>query len=372
MARYVWQLDGWPNFRWDSKALLQPLGQVRRLQGRLFGEAGAIGLELQAEVMTRNAVTTAAIEGERLDLVSVRSSVARRLGLSTSGHPLSERHVEGLVEVLFDATEQYSTPLTAERLKDWQAALFPTGRSGIRKIMVGQWRRGGDPMQVVSGPLGRETVHYEALPWKRVPGEMKRFLRWWDSPPEDLDGLLRAALAHFWLVTIHPFEDGNGRVSRAVADMALSQDEGSGQRLYSMSAQISEERDTYYKILETHQAGEGDLTGWMVWFLECLERSMQTSLSLFSTTLEKARFWQHVVDVELNPRQKKVINRLLDAGPDGFEGGLTNRKYRGMTKTTRETAKRDLADMLMKSILVRNPGRGRSVSYRLAWPTQGN
>lgn len=368
MTRYIWQHKNWPIFRWDSEVLLQPLGQVRLLQGQLFGEAGAIGLELRAEVMTKDALTTAAIEGERLDLASVRSSVARRLGLSTAGHPPTERHIDGLVEMLFDATENHGEPLIAGRLKGWQAALFPTGWSGLRKIRVGQWRRGGDPMQVVSGPVGREKVHFEAPPSDRVPAEMKRFLQWWASSPENLDGLLRAALAHFWLVTIHPFEDGNGRISRAVADMALSQDEGTGCRLYSMSVQISEERDTYYDVLERHQREDGEITGWMVWFLQCLGRSIRRSDSAIRNTLDKARFWQQSAEVGLNSRQKKVINRLLDAGPDGFEGGLTNRKYRGMTKTTRESAKRDLADLVEKGILVKNPGSGRSVSYRLVLP----
>lgn len=368
MVRYIWQREDWPNFRWDSEELLQPLGQARLVQGQLFGEAGAIGLELQAEVMVRNAVTTAAIEGERLDLASVRSSVARRLGLSPAGHPPTERHVDGLVEMLFDATENHGEPLTAGRLKGWQAALFPTGRSGMKKIRVGQWRKGSDPMQVVSGPVGREKVHFEAPPSDRVPAEMERFLRWWRLSPKDLDGLLRAALAHFWLVTIHPFEDGNGRISRAVADMALSQDEGTGCRLYSMSAQISEERDRYYGVLERHQKGDGEITGWMVWFLQCLGRSIRRSDSAIRNTLDKARFWQQSAEVGLNPRQKKVINRLLDAGPDGFEGGLTNRKYRGMTRISRETAKRDLADLVEKGILLINAGKGRSVSYRLAWP----
>lgn len=368
MPRYIWQDKNWPEFKWDSKALLNPLGQVRLLQGRLYGEAGAIGLEQEAEVMTRNAVTTAAIEGERLDLASVRSSVARRLGLSVAGHPPTERHIDGLVEMLFDATVNCGEPLTGERLKSWQAALFPTGRSGLRKIRVGEWREGNDPMQVVSGAMGREKVHFEAPPSDRIPSEMERFFRWWGSPPVDLDGLLRAGVAHFWLVTIHPFEDGNGRVARAVADMALSQDEGTGRRLYCMSAQIHKERDTYYEILEQHQKGDGEITGWMVWFLECLGRSIQRSESTIRSVLEKARFWQQAAEVSLNKRQKKVVNRLLDAGPEGFEGGMTNRKYRGMTRTTRETAKRDLADLLEKGILVRNPGSGRSTSYRLVWP----
>lgn len=370
MPRYIWQHTNWPDFRWDSHTLLNPLGQARLLQGRLFGQAGSIGLDLEAEFMTRNAMTTAAIEGERLDLAAVRSSVARHLGLSGTGHAPAERHVDGLVEMLFDATANYDAPLTGERLKNWQAALFPTGWSGLRKIGVGRWRDGDDPMQVVSGPMGRETVQFEAMPSALVPQEIERFLQWWESPPGDLDGLLRAGIAHLWLVTIHPFDDGNGRVSRAVADMALSQDEGCGRRLYSMSAQIHEERDTYYDTLKRHQKGDGEITGWLVWFLQCLGRSIERSISTIDKVLDKARFWQKMAEVRLNERQKKVLNRLLDAGPGGFEGGLTNRKYRGMTRTTRETAKRDLADLAGKGILVKNPGRGRSTSYRLVLPEQ--
>ena len=368
MVQYVWQTPAWPKFFWNSAVLLQMLGQTRKAQGRLLGEVEYIGLEMQADVLTDEAFTTAAIEGEKLDRNSVRSSVARRLGLPTAGLPGTERHVDGLVEMLLDATVNYDKPLTSERLKGWQAALFPTGYSGIQNILVGDWRKGPDPMQVVSGPIGKEKVHYEAPPAKHLDRQMEYFLSWWNSPPENFDGLLRAALAHFWFVAIHPFEDGNGRIARAITDMALAQDEQIGFRLYSMSLKISEERDNYYNILEKTQKGDGDLTDWLVWFMGCLERSILRSEVEVGHTLRKSKFWQQSAKVMLNERQKKVINRLLDAGPDGFEGGITNRKYKGMTKVSRETAKRDIADLVKKGILVKNPGGGRNVSYTFLWP----
>lgn len=325
-------------------------------------------MELQAEVLVEEAFTTAAIEGEKLDRDSIRSSVARRLGLPTAGLPPTVRHVDGLVEMLIDATSRHDDPLSRDRLKGWHAALFPTGYSGMHKILIGEWREGSDPMRVVSGPIGKERVHYEAPPAHRLEGEMAQFLEWWHSPsPEIMDGLIRAGLAHFWFVSIHPFEDGNGRIARAITDMALAQDECTGRRLYSMSAQINAERDDYYRVLERNQRGDGDVTDWQVWFLGCLERSIHRSEAEVQTALQKARFWQSHAETDLNERQRKVVNRLLDAGPGKFEGGLTNRKYVGMTKVSRETAKRDIADLVGKGILVRNPGGGRSVSYDLVW-----
>ncbi len=368
MAQYIWQLQNWTDFRWSSEMLLGPLGQARKSQGRLLGEAEYLGLEMQAEVLTEEAFTTAAIEGEPLDRSSVRSSVARRLGLPTAGLPATERHVDGLVDMLVDATVNHERPLTQERLKGWNAALFPTGYSNLVKITVGQWRLGTEPMQVVSGPTGKEKVHYEAPPSDRLDMEMDRFLMWWTARSRQLDGIIRAALAHFWFVTIHPFDDGNGRIARAITDMALAQDEKTGLRLYSMSAQIAAERDDYYDILERTQKGDGDITEWHVWFLGCLEKAVRRSEKEVQHAVIKARFWQHFVVYAFNERQKKVINRLLNAEPGGFEGGLTNRKYKGMTKVSRETAKRDIADLVEKGGLVRNPGGGRSISYELVWP----
>ncbi len=367
MAEYIWQQQGWPRFTWDSAVILPALGKTRQAQGRLLGRMSEFGLVLQAEVLVEDAFTTAAIEGEKLDRDSVRSSVARRLGLSTAGLSSTERRVDGLVEMLVDATKNHDQPLTAARLKGWQAALFPTGYAGMKKIAVARWRTGGNPMQVVSGPIGREKVHFEAPPAGRLAAEMKRFLGWFNDPPAKLEGLVRAAVAHLWLVTIHPFEDGNGRVGRAVADMALAQDEGTGVRCYSMSAQIGAERENYYNILERTQKRDGDITAWVVWFLVCLERAMRRSEYQVEQAFAKARFWQRWSSLDLNRRQRKVVNRLLDAGPGGFVGGLTNRKYRAMSATTRETAKRDIAVLVEKGILVRNPGGGRSASYELAW-----
>jgi Fic family protein len=319
-------------------------------------------LEIQADVLTEEAVTTAAIEGEQLNRERVRSSVARRLGLPTAGLPKTERTIDGLVEMLLDATRNFNQPMTPARLKSWQAALFPTGYSGLRKIVTGDWRRG--PMEVVSGPIGKEVVHYQAPTSDKVNPMMKEFLGWFKNPGIDLDGLVRAAVAHFWFVTIHPFDDGNGRIARALADMALAQDEKTDCRMYSMSAQIGAERDDYYDILERTQKGSGDITEWTTWFLSCLGRAIGRAEGEVHKAMEKARMWQDIAGHNLNERQKKVINKLFEAG-DEFEGGLTTSKYIGMTKTTRETAKRDIADLLAKGVLARNPAKGRGSSYYL-------
>ena len=260
MVNYIWQLPSWPEFHWDNAELLRPLGITRQIQGKLLAKSEYFGLGIRAEVLTQEAFTTAAIEGEILDRNSVRSSVARRLGLPTAGLPPAERHIDGLVEMLINATRNHNEPLTASRLKGWQAALFPTGYSGMSKIVVGDWRRGTEPMQVVSGPIEKEKVHYEAPPATTVEGEVERFLAWFRSSPEQMDGLIRAAIAHLWFVTIHPFQDGNGRIARAIADMPLAQDENKDFRLYSMSAQIRTEQDNYYNILEQTQKGNGDIT----------------------------------------------------------------------------------------------------------------
>ncbi len=372
MADYVWQHPDWTSrLRWNSERLLTPLAAARRRQGEILGKTAGLGfdlgLEAQALILTDEAVMTAAIEGEVLDRESVRSSVARKLGLPTAGLPLTARHVDGLVEMIVDATERFDEPLTEERLRGWNAALFPSGYSGIQPIIVGDWRKSDEPMRVVSGPVGRETVHFEAPPAARVPGEMKRFLEWYVADPDPEDGLLRAGLAHFWFVTIHPFEDGNGRLARAITDMTIARDEGTPLRLYSMSAQIRTEQDAYYDILEQTQRGDGELTGWLTWFAGCLERAVTNSEERLDLVLIKARFWQGYTEVPLSERQRKVVNRMLDAGPGGFEGGLTTRKYLGMTRTSRATAQREIADLLAKGLLVRRPGGGRSTSYEIAW-----
>jgi Fic family protein len=269
--------------------------------------------------------------------------------------------------MLIDATRNCATPLTASRLKGWQASLFPTGYAGLHSIVTGDWRRDKTPMQVISGPIGKEKIHFEAPPAASVPAEIKQFLAWFKSSPDRLDGLVRAAEAHLRFVTIHPFADGNGRVARAITDMALAQDEKKGFRLYSMSARINAEREQYYNVLERTQKGKGDITEWIIWFLECLQRAMEQSALEINKVMDKARFWRNVADYNLNDRQKKAVNKLLDAGPGGFEGGMTNKKYRAMTRTTRETAKRDLIQLVGMGILRKNPGGGRSASYDLFW-----
>jgi Fic family protein len=353
---------------WNSDELMLPLGRTRLAQGELLAKAEHLEIELYAEQLEEEVFSTAAIEGVRLDRAQIRSSVERRLGIKTAGVIHPEKHIDGLVQVLIDATQNYSRKLSVERLKGWQAALFPSGYSGIHRIIIGDWRKSTSPMQVVSGSAEREIVHFEAPPANRLEKEMSAFLSWFNSPVEEMDGIIRAAQAHLYFVTIHPFEDGNGRIARAVSDMALALDEGRSRRFYSMSARILSERAEYYDILEKTQRGNGDITQWLVWFLECMERALRAAEIQIKHAGEKARLWQGLSNTALNPRQKKVINRLSESGRDGFEGGMTNNKYRRMTKTTRETAKRDLADLMEKGVLRRNPGGGRSTSYSLVWP----
>jgi Fic family protein len=372
VTEYIWQQPDWTSsFRWSSDRLLAPLAAARRRQGEILGLAAAlgfdVGLEARAIALVDEAVTTAAIVGERLSRDTVRSSVARKLGLPTAGLPPAARHVDGLVEMLVEATRHSTEPLTAERLWGWNAALFPTGYSGTQRIATGSWRSATAPMRVVSGPEGRETVHFEAPPAPAVPDEMDRFLAWFEHSTHPADGVLRAGLAHFWFVTIHPFDDGNGRIARAIADMALARDEGSALRLYSMSAQIQAEQSTYYEILERSQRGDGDLTEWLSWFAGCLGRAIERSQDRVSQAVDTARFWQDHGGASLSERQKKVVNRMLDAGRGGFEGGMTTRKYLALTRCSRATAQREIADLVAKGLFVKRPGGGRSTSYDLAW-----
>lgn len=356
---------------WESKPLLPLISKARLVQGRLLTRVAHLGFKLgreaQADILTEEAVKTSAIEGEHLNWDSVRSSVARHLGISTAGLKPANRSVDGLVEVLLDATQNYNKPLTRERLKNWQAALFPTGHSGLRKIRTGKWRGTEHAMQVVSGAMGREKIHYEAPPGEKVESEMKDFLSWWKTSLEQEEGLLRSGLAHFYFVTIHPFEDGNGRIARALTDMALAQDEKLSTRYYSLSSQIMEERDDYYAILESSQKEKGDLTEWLKWYLDCYARAVEKAEKLIADVLAKAEFWQRHNAISINERQRKVINRLLDAGKGGFEGGLTTRKYVSMTKASRATAFREISDLLEKRILRQRNAKGRSVSYDLTW-----
>ena len=384
--KYIWQCDSWPKLTWDSNILLSLLGKVRFLQGTLLGRVKRLGFRLgeeaQADILTEETIKTAAIEGERLNLQMVRSSVARHLGLREAGLISATRSIDGLVEVILDATQKHQKALSADRLRGWHAALFPTGYSGLHKIRVGQWR-GKEPMQVVSGPVGKEKVHFEAPPGEVVEFQMRQFLRWWEESRKNTDGILRAGLAHFYFVTVHPFEDGNGRIARALTDMALAQDEKLNVRYYSLSSQIMEERNGYYDILEKCSKSDcaaahtglsdkasysTDVTKWLVWFLECFERAIQRSDKIIGRVLSKADFWQDHAQDLLNDRQKKVLNRMLDAGPGGFEGGLTTRKYVGMNKVSRATAFREISDMIEKKIVRQLPGKGRSVRYDLIWP----
>jgi Fic family protein len=368
--KYIWQQEEWPALRWRIASLLPLISQARLIQGKFLSHVESLGFglekEARAEVLVEETVKTSAIEGETLNRETVRSSVARRLGLPSAGLSRPDRAVDGLVEVLLEATMKFDQPLTAARIKRWQAALFPGGYSGLTKIRVGKWR-GSQPMQVLSGPIGHEKIHYEAPPGVRAEKEMKRFLSWWKASPGREDGLIRAGLAHFYFVTIHPFEDGNGRLARVLTDMALAQDENLSTRYYSLSSQIMAEREEYYRVLEKGQKGDGEITEWLAWFLGCYRRAVEGAEQLMTTALNKARFWRDHAATELNERQRKVINRLLDAGPGGFQGGLTTRKYGSLVKTSRVTAYREIADLLEKGLLKQNPSKGRSTSYDLKY-----
>ena len=360
---YIWEQHKWPDLTWESERLAALLGQVSREQGRLLGRMQDLGFELRREAqlstLTEDVVRSSEIEGEKLDNDQVSSSIARRLGMDVGGLVPADRDVEGVVEMMLDATVNYAQPLTADRLFGWHAALFPAGRSGLRKITVGNWRDdSGGPTQVVSGPIGRQKVHYEAPPAARVPKEMDRFLNWFEAPGST-DPLLIAGLAHLWFVTIHPFDDGNGRIARAIGDMALARSERSTQRFYSMSAQIRRERSDYYATLERTQKGALDITPWQEWFLSCLRRAIEGSQDTLGAVLEKARFWERFAQQSLNERQVKVLNRLLD----GFEGKLTTSKWAKLTKCSQDTAYRDILDLVERGALRKEPGGGRSTSY---------
>lgn len=366
MATYIHELAHWPTFQWNAEQLAEPLAAVSRRQGRLIGHMAALGFQLRAEAvlttLTEDVLKSSEIEGEVLDKEQVRSSIARRLGLDIGALGPSDRHVEGVVEMMLDATQNYAAPLTAERLFGWHAALFPTGRSGIGRIVVGAWRDGSSgPMQVVSGPVGRETVHYEAPAAELLAHEMAAFLEWFDSEAP-MDPVLKAAVAHLWFVTIHPFDDGNGRIARAIADMALARSENSPQRFYSLSAQIRQERKAYYHLLEATQKGDLDITGWLEWFLACLGRAFDGAEATLSNVLNKARFWEAQAGAAFNARQRKVLDLLLE----GFDGKLTNAKWAAIAKTSPDTALRDLNDLVARGVLVKDPAGGRSTSYSLA------
>ena len=363
---YIHELKGWPRFRWSAEKIAEQLASVRHRQGRLIGHMEALGFNLQQEAvlktLTADVLKSSEIEGEKLNAEQVRSSIARRLGIDIGALKPVDRNIEGVVEMMLDATGNYNHRLTSERLFGWHAALFPTGRSGMRKISAGAWRDDSEgPMQVASGPLGREHVHYEAPKAELVDREMTSFLDWFDSN-DKIDAVLQAGLAHLWFVTIHPFDDGNGRIARAIADMALARSEHSPHRFYSMSAQIQKEHKDYYDILERTQKETMDVTPWMEWFLGCLDRAIDGAQDTLSTVLDKARFWERIKDVRLNERQRKVINRLLD----GFDGKLTTSKYAALAKCSQDTAHRDILALVERRVLVQNAEGGRSTSYSLA------
>jgi Fic family protein len=362
---YIHELAAWPNLCWSDEQLGQPLAAVRHRQGRLIGYMEALGFPLREEAvlrtLTEDVLKSSEIEGEVLDREQVRSSIARRLGMDIGGLVDADRNVEGIVEMMLDATQNYARPLTVDRLFDWHAALFPTGRSGMTRITVGTWRTAtSGPMQVVSGPIGREQVHYEAPSAERLDAEMARFLDWFETAMPD--PVVKAGVAHLWFVTIHPFDDGNGRIARAIADQALARAEGTAQRFYSMSAQIRAERKAYYAMLESTQNGGLDITPWLVWFIGCLDRAFDGAETILGSVMRKARFWDSIAGQPLNERQRKVINRLLD----GFEGKLTNAKWAALAKTSPDTALRDISDLVQRGILVKDAAGGRSTSYSLA------
>lgn len=362
---YIWERTEWPALTWDNESLSTLLARVSREQGRLLGRMEALGFKLRSEAhlrtLTEDVVKSSEIEGEKLDTDQVRSSIARRLGLNVGGLVPADRDVEGIVEMMLDATGNYTQPLTVERLFAWHASLFPTGRNGMHKIRVETWRDdSGGPMQVVSGTIGKQKVHFEGPPAVRVPREMKKFLRWFETPG-DTDPLLIAGLAHLWFVTIHPFDDGNGRIARAIADMALARSENNPQRFYSMSAQIRHVRNDYYTRLEHTQKGGLDITPWQDWFLNCLLRAIEGVQNTLGAVLEKARFWERFAKEPLNERQIKVLNRLLD----GFEGKLTTSKWAKIAKCSQDTAYRDILDLVERDALRKDAGGGRSTSYSL-------
>ncbi|MGL4637350.1 MAG: Fic family protein [Beijerinckiaceae bacterium] len=362
---YIHEREDWPEFRWSDAALSAQLAAVRHRQGRLIGHMAALGFSLQSEALlqtlTEDVLKSSDIEGEVLDKEKVRSSIARRLGLDIGALTPVDRHVEGVVEMMLDATQRYDKPLTKERLFDWHAALFPTGRSGISRIRVGAWRDGSaGPMQVVSGPIGRERVHFEAPAANKLDTEMAAFLKWFEAPTE-IDPVIKAALAHLGFVTIHPFDDGNGRIARAIADMALARSEGSSQRFYSMSSQIRIERNAYYDMLEATQKGGMDVTAWLTWFLACLGRAFEGAEVTLASVIAKARFWDRHRDASFNERQRAIINRLLN----GFEGKLTSSKWALLAKCSQDTALRDIDDLMARDVLAKDAAGGRSTSYAL-------
>jgi Fic family protein len=366
MPKYIHEMPAWPKFQWNQDGLAKQLALVRLRQGRLIGRMQALGFSLQEEAvlktLTEDVLKSSEIEGEILDKDQVRSSIARRLGMDVGALPPVNRDVEGVVEMMLDATQKFKNPLTTDRLFGWHASLFPTGRSGLSKIIVGAWRDEKlGPMQVVSGAYGREKVHYEAPAAGRLDTEMNSFLDWFNAE-DNADPVIKAALAHLWFLTIHPFDDGNGRIARAIADMSLARSEDSPQRFYSMSAQIRLERNAYYDMLEATQKGDLNVTRWLEWFLGCLDRAFDGAEKTLTAVFQKAEFWKKHAAALLNERQRDILNRLLD----GFDGKLTSSKWAKIEKCSPDTALRDIHDLVDRKILTKDSGGGRSTSYSLA------
>lgn len=362
---YIHQLPDWPDFHCDMKRLAVPLAAVRHKQGLLVGHMGALGFALREEAnletLTADVVKSSAIEGERLNREQVRSSLARRLGLDAGGVLPVDRHIEGVVEMMLDATRNFAAPLTEERLFGWHAALFPTGYTGMRRIRTGGWRTAeSGSMQVISGPIGKETVHFQAPDADRLPVEMRAFLDWFNAPATT-DPVFKAGMAHLYFVTIHPFEDGNGRIARAIADMALARADGLAERFYSMSSRIEKERSAYYTILERTQKGGLEVTDWLAWFIDCLDHALSEAKETLDSVLYKSRVWEKANQFPLNERQRKVIVKLLES----FEGKLTTSKYAKLTRTSHDTALRDIRELVEFDIVQSGEGGGRSTYYIL-------
>ncbi|MCS3735701.1 Fic family protein [Mucilaginibacter dorajii] len=365
---YIHQLKNWPNFTWDADPILPVLGKVRHRQGLILGQMNSLGFRLKEdtilETLTLDVLKTSEIEGEKLNTDQVRSSIARRLGIDIAGAVPASRDVEGVVEMLLNATQHYKDPLTEDRLYGWHSALFPTGRAGMHKITVGAWRTpDAGPMQVVSGAIGKEKVHFEAPEAARLAAEMQLFIHWFNGNNEN-DLVIKAAIAHLWFVTIHPFDDGNGRIARALTDLLLARADDTSQRFYSMSAQILNEKTAYYHLLETTQKGGLDITSWINWFLACLDHAMDHTEEVLSRIFTRNSFWEHNRDVDFNSRQHQMITNLLD----DFYGKLTTGKWSKMAKCSVDTALRDIQDLVDKGIMEKETGGGRNTSYTLILP----
>lgn len=366
---WIHEHQNWPNFTWDKEVLVTKLADLRHRQGRLLGRMEGLGFELKREaslrMLTNDVVKTSAIEGENLNPIEVRSSIARKLGIDIAGLIQSSRDVDGIVEMMLDATQKFSNPLTKERIFDWHAALFPTGRSGMHRIIVAQWRTlESGTMQVVSGPIGREKVHFEAPTADKLENEMAAFLKWFENN-NPIDPVIKAGIAHLWFVTIHPFEDGNGRIARAIGDMSLARADGTTDRFYSLSSQIEIERKNYYAQLEIQQRGTTDITSWLYWFLDCLGRAINNAETSLANVLFKANLWHSINQKPVNDRQRHIINLMLD---DSFEGFINTSKYAKLAKCSNDTALRDIIELKDRGVFIQNHGGGRSTSYRLPDP----